>query len=79
VSIAAAKTTNKSFGHNLWFIDEVKSPKDTTHGSREMVSVTIGKVSGEFFITLRLNYLVCEIIKDQINRDVIWSFLLKIN
>ena len=39
-----------------------------------MVTITIGKVSGEFFVTLRLNLLVCKIIRPDYYRNVVWSF-----
>ena len=39
-----------------------------------MVTTTIGKVSGEFFVTLRLNLLVCKIIRPDYYRNVVWSF-----
>ena len=35
-----------------------------------MVTTTIGKVSGEFFVTLRLNLLVCKIIRPDYYRNL---------
>jgi hypothetical protein len=39
-----------------------------------MVITTIGKVSGEFFVTLRLNLLVCANYKTRFNRNVLSGF-----
>ena len=39
-----------------------------------MVTTTIGKVSGEFFVTLRLNLLVCANYKTRFNRNVLSGF-----